>query len=330
MPLFSLHEKLNTAEKILERINTTEDCNKYGLTINYSEALDIKSIISILRNGEDAHTVCVNIKNFFELFKIDIVESNNRCYIIKPNLKSAHKFENEPWYADLCLLLESGYCTPAKEHLDPIANACCELSFRVSYRNYFGLDYIVSCAEYDHCSLKRYDCLAYFLEKAKSELTELSQDCTWKAPKPGVLKEWSDAAFRYERLHQMLDEIYHYHRDFENIVKVYIGTISGYESGVTKTENAYTYINHVDFAVAFTESSYSSLKDNIILNIDHKLGIEWLVNPYYDEERHRRYDEGESTLLRAYVDRINVIRRLEWVEKRYSPDRYGESEQLMK
>jgi len=41
--------------------------------------------------------------------------------------------------------------------------------------------------------------------------------------------------------------------------------------------------------------------------------ISWFVSGYHDKERHRRYDMGKDTTLRAYVDSINVIRRLEWV-----------------
>ena len=236
-------------------------------------------------------------------------------HTIKPNDKGIRAYEKEPWYAALCFLLENGYCTPAKEYMHPIFEACSKLSFRVGYRRYFGFDYIISCGEYDHCSLKRYDCLAYFLKIATGELSEYSADYTWKAPKPGMLKEWAAAAFRYERLLQMINEIYHHASGIEGIVKIYVGTIGGWSVNVTKTEYPHPYIDHINFCVEYTSNAYSGLEDEVILNIEHHLGIEWFLSHYHDEERHRRYDEGKSTTLRAYVDRINVIRRLEWVEE---------------
>lgn len=211
-------------------------------------------------------------------------------------------------------MLENGYCTTKKEYKYPIFEACDKLAVTVSYRIYFGLDYFVICGEY-YCSLNRRDCLAYFLEKAKSDLNEYAQDGTWKTPKPGFLKEWADTAFRYERLRQMLDEIYHHHNDFENIVKIYVGTISSYGFDVTKTENPHPFIKNVHIDVEYTSNMYSGSDDTVILDIDHELGIKWFVNNDYDVERHRRCDEGRDITLRAYVDTINVIRRLEWVEK---------------
>jgi len=174
--------------------------------------------------------------------------------------------------------------------------------------------YFVVCGEYDHYALKRYDCLSYFLEKAEEELTECSEGYTWKAPKSGLFKEWAAAAFRYERLRQMLDESYRHRDGFDGITKVYVGKIGGYGLGVTKTENPHQYITHVNFNVEYTSNTYSGLDDTVILNIDHELGNAWFVNGYHDIERHKRYDEGKDTTLRAYVDRINVIRQLEWVE----------------
>ena len=313
--LVVLEEKLNEARNILDNLKTDEDYFKYGLNINRSEPSGIRGTMDTLIGGEETHTACINMKNFFDRFGVETEEVSHSRYLIKPRIKGVQVYENEPWYADLCLLLESGYCTPAKEYMHSIFEACGKLAVRVGYRYFFERDYIVICGEFDRYALKRYDCLAYFLEKARNELTEYSQNCSWKSPKPGMLKEWSAAAFRYERLRQMMNEIYHHHKDFEKIVKVYVGKIGGYGFDVTKTDDPHTFISHINFNPEFTSNSYSGLDDTVILNIDHALGIEWFVKHYYDEERHRRYDEGKSTTLRAYVDSINYIKRLEWVEE---------------
>jgi len=313
--LLVLHEKLNAAETALNSINTTEDYIKHGLNTNRSEKMGIRYLIKELRNGEETHTACVNMRNFLDRHGIATEERSHNHFIIKPHLKGVHAYKNETWYSDLCLLLENGYCITEKEFKYPIFDACRKLSVWVSYKNYFGLDYIVTCKEYDYLSLKRRDCLEYFLEKAKDDLNECAQDSTWKTPKPGLFKEWADAAFRYERLRQMIDETYHRHSDFEKVIKIYVGTIGGYAIGTTRTEKPHPYIKHIDFHVEYTSNMWSSGEDRVILNIEHELGIEWFVNGYHDIERHKRYDEGKDTTLRAYVDNINVIRRLEWVEK---------------
>ena len=312
--MFILHEKLDAAEAALNSLETTEDYIKYGLNTNRSEPMGIRLLIRDLKNGEETYTACRNMSNFFDRFGVATEKRGNGHYAIKPQLKDIQAFENEPWYADLCSLIENGYCITKKEYKYPIFDASDKLSFRVSYRSYFGLDYIVSCGEYDWCSLKRRECLSYFLKKAEDDLNQCAQDYTWKTPKPGMLKEWADAAFRYERLRQMIDEVYHRHNDFENIIKIYVGSITGWRTGITKTKDPHPYIDHVHFGVEYTGNRYSGGDDTIILEIDHNLGIEWFINSYYDAERHRRYDEGKDTTLRIYVDNINVIRRLEWVE----------------
>ncbi|MCL2047384.1 MAG: hypothetical protein FWG87_01540 [Defluviitaleaceae bacterium] len=311
----NLQEKLNAAEEALNGIETTEDYIKHGLNTNRSEKQGIRLIIGLLRKGEETHTVCVNIRNFFESFGIATEEdTGNRRFIIKPRHKDIQIYENEPWYADLHRLLENGYCRTKYEYKNSIFSVCGKLSITISYRRYFGCDYIIRCGERDRYSLKRYNCLAYFLEKAKKELNEYSENIRWDSPKAGFLKEWADAAFRYERLRQMMDEIYHHHNDFENIVKIYVGTIGSYCSRITKTENPHRYISNISFCVEYTSNAYSGLEDQIILQIDHQLGIDWFIGSYYNTEWHSRYEEGKNTTLRAYVDSLNVIRRLEWVE----------------
>jgi hypothetical protein len=312
-PLEALNEKINATRLVLDNIKTTEDYIKNDLNENRSEISGIRAIFGSLRGGSETHTACVNMRNFLDRFGIVTEEVSHSRYVIKPRIKGVEAFESKPWYAELCLLLEDGYCITKKEYKYPIFDACDKLSVTVSFRNYFGLDYFVICEEYDSYYMNRHKCISYFLEKAKEELSEYSQDFTWKTPKPGLFKQWADAAFRYERLRQMRDEMYHRHSDFDDNVKIYVGTVGGYGYGVTKTENPHTYISNVNFDVEYTSSAYSGSDDTVILNITHELGIEWFVNDYYDVERHKRYDEGKDTTLRAYVDNINVIRRLEWV-----------------
>jgi len=313
-PLIALNEKINAAKHIIDNLNTAGDYEKYGFNENHCDAAIIRGIFDTLKAGGEVNIACINIKNFFDRFGIETEERGQNNFIIKPKIKGVQTFECEPWYADLCLLLDEGYCVSKKEYKHSIFKACKKLEVQISYRNYFGRDYFVICGEFEHYNLKRHDCLAYCLENTKSELTKYSQDCGWETPRPGFFKEWSAAAFRYERLRQMLDEIYRYHSGFDKIMKVYVGTIGGYGSRLTKTENPHPFITHVNFDVDFTSNTYSGLNDSIILDIDHDLGIEWFINGYHDVERHRRYDEGKDTTLRAYVDSINVIRRLEWIE----------------
>jgi len=313
--MFVLHEKLNAALDALNNIETTDDYIMYGLNTNRSEKQGIRNLIEIIGGGKETHTACVNMKNFLDHFGIATEERSHNHFIIKPQLKGVQAYENEIWYANLCLLLENGYCMTKKVFKQPLLDACSKLSVRVSYRSYFELDYIVTCNQYDNVSLQRRECLTYLLETIKNDLNKYAQDYTWKTPKPGLIKEWADAAFRYERLHQMIDETYHRHRDFNRPIKIYVGSFSGYRFGVTGTENPHSYIKYVSFNVEYTSNSYSGLEDDVILNIDHNLGIKWLVNSYYGVECHRRYEEGKCTTLRAYVDSINVIRRLEWVEE---------------
>lgn len=226
----------------------------------------------------------------------------------------AQMYKDYPWFSDLCQLLEKGYCTPQKDNIHFIFEACSKLTFTASYRNYFGCDYIISCREYDKYSLKRLYCLLHFFEVAKTELKEYSESWDWKVPKPGFLKEWADAAFRYERVQQMIGEIHHRHNDFEDTVKIYIGTINGWSVGMTRTDEPHQYVKRVEFGVSYTGNSYSSLDDSVVLHVAHDVGISWLIDGYYDVERHKRYDEGKSTILRAYVDSINYIKKFEWIE----------------
>ena len=201
-------------------------------------------------------------------------------YQEKHNMQAqAQAYENKPWYPELCHLLEHGYCVLSdKLHKYPIFDACSKLSYRVSYRNYFGQGYVVSCGEFDRYALKRQEVLTYFLEKAKDELSACATDWTWKSPKPGMLKEWADAAFRYERLRQMIDEIHHRHRDFKDTVKIYVGTIAGWGTSMTKTKDPHPYITQVNFNVEYTSNTFSGLDDEVALRIDHDIGIEWFIN----------------------------------------------------
>jgi hypothetical protein len=105
--------------------------------------------------------------------------------------------------------------TVESEHIDPIMEACRKLKFTAGYRNFFGRHYIIACKETDKYLLKRQDCLLYFLNIAETELREYSENHRWDAPKPGFLSEWAAAAFRYERVKQMLDEIHRYHDGFD-------------------------------------------------------------------------------------------------------------------
>jgi len=312
--MVGLHKRLDSAKASLDTLRINEDYAKHGLD-DRTEELDVRGIIGGLVVGEKIETDRANIRNFFDRFGVVTEELEPGNYLIKPFLKGVGAYKDEPWHVDLCVLLLHGCCIMTeKSYKRPIFNACADLSLTAGYRRYFGRDYIVLCGVYDNYSLTRYECLTYFLETAKRDLDKFAIESTWDSPKKGLLKEWADAAFRYERLCQMIDEIYHHHNDFDNIIKEYVGTIGGHGVSMANTENPHGYITHINFNIEYTADAYSGLEDTVILNIDHALGIEWFVKGYYDEERHRRYDEGKDTTLRAYVDRINVIRRLEWVE----------------
>ena len=230
------------------------------------------------------------------------------------NIQEALMYKDKPWFSDLCQLLEKGYCIPQRDCIYSISEACSNLRFTAGYRSFFGQDYVICCKEYDRYSLKRDNCLQYFLEKTRAELKEYSQEWDWKAPKPGFLKEWAEAAFRYERVKQMLDELQHKNAGFEGNIKIYVGTIGGWSIGKTKTNEPHNYVECVNFDVDYTGNPYTGLNDSIVLYVDHEVGIHWLLSGYYDEERHKRYDEDKSTVLRAYVDSINYIKKFEWIE----------------
>lgn len=124
----NLLEKLSAAEAAIDSIETTDDYIVLGLEPNHSKTSEIKGIIGLLRGDEEACIVCEKTKNFFDRFGIETEESNNRCYYVRPRHKGTQPYKNEPWYADLYFLLENGYCTPKKEFLYPIFEACGELS----------------------------------------------------------------------------------------------------------------------------------------------------------------------------------------------------------
>jgi hypothetical protein len=234
---------------------------------------------------------------------------------ITENLNNVQVHKDEPWFSDLCQLLEKGYCTPEKAHIYAIHEACGKIGFTTGYRNFFGRHYIIHCNEMDRYLLKRQGCLLYFLEQTKAELKEYSDNHSWDAPKLGFLKEWEAAAFRFERVKQMIDEIPAHHTGFEDIVKVYVGTMSGYSCRMTHTSDPRPYIDRIDFSVRFTNNMYSGLEDKLAFRVDDNISTNWLISGLYDEEYHKRYDEGKGTDLRAYVDTINVIRKFEWVEE---------------
>jgi len=302
-PMAALNEKINAARFVLDNLNTTEDFVRNGLNENRSEKQGIRYLIDDLRNGEETHTACVNIKNFFDRFGIETEERSHNRFFIKPKIKGVQAFENEPWYAELCLLIDEGYCVSKKEYKYLIFDACEKLSLTVSFRQYFGSDYFVICGEYDHYTLKRYDCLAYFFEKAKSELTEYSQDCTWKAPKPGFFKEWAAAAFRYERLRQMLDEIYHHHHDFEGIIKIYVGTIGSYGFDVTKTSDPHSFISHVNFNVGFTADAWKTSCCGILFAAPEGGESDGEICNYFHTQR-KIFDSGDVQIFRGVKKRL--------------------------
>lgn len=274
---------------------------------------EISGCAELLNNGMEAGEIeKMALDGLCDL--CDSPEQLQEHETVMADTPDAQMYKDKPWFSDLCQLLEKGYCTPQKDNLHSIFEACGKLKFTASYRDYFNCDYIISCREYDKYSLKRIYCLLHFLETAKAELKEYSESWDWKAPKPGFLKEWADAAFRYERVQQMIGEIHHRHNDFEDTVKIYIGTINGWSTGMTHTDDPHQYVERVEFGVSYTGNSYSSLDDSVVLHVAHDIGISWLINGYYDVERHKRYDEGKSTVLRAYVDSINYIKKFEWVE----------------
>ena len=49
--------------------------------------------------------------------------------------------------------------------------------------------------------------------------------------------------------------------------------------------------------------------------IDHNLGIDFFLSGKYDEERHKKYDEGLSSKIVLTVDSHNRIIEIEWFDK---------------
>lgn len=128
---------------------------------------------------------------------------------------------------------------------------------------------------------------------------------------------------------QMLDELPHYiwpepslpsyfSSDRRRYYQIFLGSPSSWSGDMTHTEDPHPYIKWVVFEVENSERDEwrepgSDMR--LMLEIEHYLGIEWFVNGKYDKERHKRYDLGLSTVMRATVDpSLHMIIGLQWAD----------------
>lgn len=134
---------------------------------------------------------------------------------------------------------------------------------------------------------------------------------------------------KHQLIQQMLDELPHYvwpepslpdyfSENRRRYYQVYLGSPSGWSGDMTHTEEPHPYIKWVNFEVENSEQNeWRELGSDmrLMLEIEHYLGIEWFVNGKYDDERHKRYDLGLSTVMRATVDSsLHMIIGLQWAD----------------
>ena len=155
-------------------------------------------------------------------------------------------------------------------------------------------------------------------ETQEHNLSCYSRNYLNEKPKDGYEKEWQEAKEKLQIVIRMLDELPHRVYDRENdttdTLRVFYGSVDGYATSMTHTQDSHRYITKIDFGVDDGDNGHSG-DIRYLFEIDHQLGIDWFISGRYDIERHTRYDEGKGDMVKITVDNINVIRKIEWVEK---------------
>ncbi|HEX3017925.1 MAG TPA: hypothetical protein VHP31_08750 [Caproicibacter sp.] len=149
------------------------------------------------------------------------------------------------------------------------------------------------------------------LDQENNNLMCYSKSMLMEAPKPGYEKEWKETKGKVQLLEQMISELPHrrYDPTTDKGIKesTFIGYISGYEFGKTKTDDPHPYITSIRFCILDPgEDILNEVRKERIFEISHNLGIEWLVSNKFDEERHARYDQGLDNLLRITVQGTTI------------------------
>ena len=146
-------------------------------------------------------------------------------------------------------------------------------------------------------------------EMALHNLHCYSKDHLNKEPKADCLQEWKDAKRSAMIWQQMLDELGSYAPISDSLEKyhIFVGSIGS--TSTTKNIENQPIIDTVEVDISHNSYDY---EDRRIFHCGWECQSFLLDD--YDIERHSRYDEGKGHTVRLYVDNINYIRKIEWVD----------------
>ncbi len=157
--------------------------------------------------------------------------------------------------------------------------------------------------------INRHTILSEALEMARHNIQCYSKDYLDKEPKEDHIQQWKDAKRTAMILKQMLDEFGSYvdiAGEYEKY-HVFIGSIGS--TSTTKNIENQPIIDTVEIDISHNSYDY---EDRRIFHCGSECQSFLLDD--YDIERHRRYDEGKGHTVKLYVDKINYIRKIEWVD----------------